>query len=163
MIPKITDVVETSSNLAAVNSFGLEEDKVVIKSLNRSSDENSLGELLQIQEIIGKIFNYQVNAEKASPIWQPKDESDLVDKAEDVYKDKELYGDETRATVIHEIHGIEVDEKGIFWMRCVKKEIRKTEEIIWEKKEKRSFTSTLIHRQMTRPRSVMRSFKKGRS
>jgi len=101
MIPKITDVVETSSNLAAVNSFGLEEDKIVIKSLNRSSDENSLGEFLQIQEIIGKVFNYQVNAEKASPIWQPKDESDLVDKAEDVYKDKELYGDETKATVIH--------------------------------------------------------------
>lgn len=63
----------------------------------------------------------------------------------------------------HEIHGIEVDEEGIFWMRCVKKEIRETEEIIREKKEKRTFTSTLIHRQMTRPRSVMRSFKKGRS
>lgn len=70
----------------------------------------------------------------------------------------------------HEIHGIEVDEEGIFWMRCVKKEIKETEEVIREteeitreKKEKRSFTSTLIHRQMTRPRSVMRSFKKGRS
>ncbi|AKB81571.1 hypothetical protein MSBR3_0993 [Methanosarcina barkeri 3] len=69
-------------------------------------------------------------------------------------------------------------------MRCVKKEIRETEEIIKEteeiiketeeiiketeeiireKKEKRTFTSTLIHRQMTRPRSAMRSFKKGRS
>lgn len=63
----------------------------------------------------------------------------------------------------HEIHGIEVDEEGVFWMRCVKKEIRETEEIIREKKEKRTFTSTLIHRQMTRPRSAMRSFKKGRS
>ncbi len=63
----------------------------------------------------------------------------------------------------HEIHGIEVDGEGVFWMRCVKKEIRETEEIIREMKEKRTFTSTLIHRQMTRPRSAMRSFKKGRS
>ncbi|HEY3363279.1 MAG TPA: Orn/Lys/Arg decarboxylase N-terminal domain-containing protein, partial [Methanosarcina sp.] len=63
----------------------------------------------------------------------------------------------------HEIHGIEVDEEGVFWMRCVKKEIRETEEIIREKKEKRTFTSTLIRRQMARSHSVMRSFKKGRS
>jgi arginine decarboxylase len=70
----------------------------------------------------------------------------------------------------HEIHGIEVDEEGIFWMRCVKKEICdaeaeicETEEIVLEKKGKRAFISTPIRREMTRPRSVRKSLKKGRS
>ena len=98
MIPTITDLVETSSNLAVVSSFGLKNDKIVIKTLNRSSDKNSLDELVQIQKIIGALFNYEVNAEGSSPIWQPKIKSDLVDKAKDVYQ--KIYPD-CKATVIH--------------------------------------------------------------
>jgi dipeptidase D len=98
MIPDNTDVVETSSNLAVINSFGLKSDKIVIKSLNRSSDENSLDELVQIQKIIGKLFSYEVDAKKPSPIWEPKNDSDLLNKAKDVYQ--QIYPD-YKATVIH--------------------------------------------------------------
>lgn len=99
MIPDNTDVVQTSSNLAVVNSFGLKSDKIVIKSLNRSSDKNSLDELAQLQKLIGKLFNYEVNAKEPSPIWEPKNNSDLLKKANDVYTEK--YKDDFKATVIH--------------------------------------------------------------
>lgn len=99
MIPKNTDVVETSSNLAAINSFELNNDKIVIMALNRSSDSNSLGELVKIQKNIGELFNYEVSASNPSPIWQPKAESDLVEKAKTVYKD--IHGDDCNITVIH--------------------------------------------------------------
>lgn len=101
MIPSRPEVVEISSNLAAIEPIELNDGKVVIMSLNRSSNSDSMEALIQIQENIGKLFKYDVKNFDPYPIWQPDDNSVLLNKAKDVYRDKELYGDETRATVIH--------------------------------------------------------------
>lgn len=64
----------------------------------------------------------------------------------------------------HEIHGIEVDKDGVFSMRCVIEDRTDHEsEEICEKEEKEILSSTPVSRPATRPRSAMRSIKKGRS
>jgi arginine decarboxylase len=64
----------------------------------------------------------------------------------------------------HEIHGIEVDKDGVFWMRCViEYGTNQAGEKTCEKVEKRTLTSTPVSKPMIHPRSAMKSFKKGRS
>lgn len=63
-----------------------------------------------------------------------------------------------------EIHGIEIDEEGDFCMLCVKEDgIYEDEKEVYETEEKRTCISSPFTRLMTRPVSVMRAIKKGRS
>jgi arginine decarboxylase len=64
----------------------------------------------------------------------------------------------------HEIHGIEVDKRGVFWMRCVIEDgIIQEKKETCDKEEKSTFATTPVSRPSAHPRSAMKSFKKGRS
>lgn len=54
---------------------------VIVKVSNRSSDLDSLNALIQIQEIIGKLFKYTVETNDPYPAWTPNDNSVLLKKA----------------------------------------------------------------------------------
>lgn len=98
MIPKkdLVKVVETSTNLANID---IGEDTVVIQASNRSSNDESMLALKNIQRSLGDCFNYHVTHSDGYPSWQPNESSDLLKRAKDVYKD--IYGDDCDATVIH--------------------------------------------------------------
>jgi dipeptidase D len=93
MIPGKTSLVETSSNLANIALQNM-----LINASNRSSDANSMSALIQMQKSIGELFKYSVGTSDSYPPWEPSN-SDLLDKAQNVYK--EIYHKEDAATVIH--------------------------------------------------------------
>jgi len=103
MIPTIPNLVETSSNLANIvvkpKEGSFVNSTVIIKVSNRSSDLDSMNALIQIQEIIGKLFKYTVETSDPYSAWTPNDNSVLLKKAIDVYK--KIYGDESKTTVVH--------------------------------------------------------------
>jgi dipeptidase D len=103
MMPKIPNLVETSSSLANITINPIEGSSVngnaVIKTLNRSSDSDSMNTLIQIQKTIGKLYKYTVKTCDAYPPWKPNSNSALLNKANGVYK--EIYGNEPKATVVH--------------------------------------------------------------
>ncbi len=94
MIPEKPDLVETSSNLA---NIALQN--VLIKASNRSSDMDSMTSLIQIQKSIGELFKHTVEVSDSYPAWKPNDESDLLHKADGVYK--QIYPEGHKETVIH--------------------------------------------------------------
>lgn len=96
MIPDNPALVETSTNLAAIN---IEGNKVVIQSSNRSSNDQSLIMLTCIQKMIGCCLDFKVLERDDYPAWQPNEDSELLKKAIAVYA--EVYGDDFAATVIH--------------------------------------------------------------
>lgn len=89
-----SNLVETSSNLANITL-----PSVLIKSSNRSSDLDSMNSLIQIQKAIGELFEYTVETSDPYPPWKPNDNSYLLGKAQEVYKN--IYGKKDTATVIH--------------------------------------------------------------
>jgi len=95
MIPANVELVETSTNLAGID---IGEDKVVIKASNRSSNDESLDALKNIQKSIGDCLNYSVTHSEGYPSWQPNKDSVLLAKAKGVYD--RIYPD-SNATVIH--------------------------------------------------------------
>jgi len=97
MIPVSPNLVETSTNLYAVNVNG---DKVTIQSSNRSSCDESLANLCNEQKNIGERFNFEVPpVTDKYPAWQPNESSGLLAKARKVYK--KVYEGDFEATVIH--------------------------------------------------------------
>ncbi|VVB72323.1 Uncharacterised protein [uncultured archaeon] len=96
MIPTKPDLVETSTNLGDIEIQG---DQVIIKSSNRSSDDESMETLKKIQKNIGSIFGFGVSYGDKYPSWQPYEDSKLLSLAKEVYAD--LYGNEFKSTVIH--------------------------------------------------------------
>jgi dipeptidase D len=97
MIPQKDNVklVETSSNLAGIE---IDDDTVVIKGSNRSSNDASMITLKNIQRSIGDCFNCNVTYSAGYPAWQPNENSQLLAIAKDVYRSKYP---EYNATVIH--------------------------------------------------------------
>ena len=96
MIPDNPALVETSTNLAAIN---IEGNKVVIRSSDRSSNDQSLIMLTCIQKMIGGCFDFKMLESDDYPAWQPHEDSKLLEKAKAVYAEE--YGDDFAATVIH--------------------------------------------------------------
>jgi dipeptidase D len=99
MIPSRPDIVEISSNLAAIEPTELNNGKMVILALNRSSNSDSMEALIQVQENIGKFYRYDVSNCDPYPVWQPNDDSELLQKAGEVYR--EIYPEGYIETVIH--------------------------------------------------------------
>lgn len=103
MIPKIPNLVETSSNLANITIKPKEgssiNGNVVVKALNRSYDSDSMNTLIRLQETIGELYKYTVKTSDAYPPWKPNSNSVLLDKATGIYKG--IYGNEFKATVVH--------------------------------------------------------------
>ena len=97
MIPSNPSLVETSTNLADIK---IVDSKVIIQSLNRSSNDVSMKFIKLMQEIVGNIFDFDVSFDDSFPSWQPKDDSELLSTAREVYS--KLYGkDVYDATIIH--------------------------------------------------------------
>jgi dipeptidase D len=96
MIPTNPTLVETSTNLADIE---IVNNKVVIRSSNRSSNDASMKSLTELQDKTGNIFGFKASFNDPYPSWQPKEDSELLRMAEEVYS--KLYGKDYQATVIH--------------------------------------------------------------
>lgn len=89
------DTVESSSNLAIINT---EKDKIKAYVSTRSSSEKGLKEMRkQITDDIGKVGKSNITGNY--PEWEYHPESELRDKAVELYK--EMFGDEMEIVVIH--------------------------------------------------------------
>lgn len=95
-IPEKQNIVESSSNLAIIKT---EKDKIKIYISTRSSKEKILIEMREkIVEDIKKV-GASVNISGNYPEWEYKPDSELRDKALDLYK--RMFEKEMKATVIH--------------------------------------------------------------
>lgn len=95
-IPEKQNIVESSSNLAIIKT---EKDKIKIYISTRSSKEKILIEMREkIVEDIKKV-GASVNISGNYPEWEYKPDSELRDKALDLYK--KMFEKKMEATVIH--------------------------------------------------------------
>jgi len=100
------DVVETSTNLAIIDA---DMGKITIRCSNRSSSDESLDCVENIQKTIARLFGIEVTSTENRdtltidgryPAWDPNNDSQLLAIAKDVYK--EVYGQGNyEANVIH--------------------------------------------------------------
>ena len=89
------NTVESSSNLAIINT---EKNKIKVYVSTRSSSEHILNEMReQITKDIEKVGSVTISGNY--PEWEYKSESELRDKAVELYK--EMYGVEMEVIVIH--------------------------------------------------------------
>ena len=89
------NTVESSSNLAIINT---EKNKIKVYVSTRSSSEHILNEMReQIAKDIEKVGSVTISGNY--PEWEYKSESELRDKAVELYK--EMYGVEMEVIVIH--------------------------------------------------------------
>ena len=96
MIPGDEDIVESSSNLAIVNT---EKDKITIQISTRSSSEKTLLELRE--KIIAQVkkTNGKYTVGNSYPHWEYNPKSELRDVALKVYK--KMFNKNMETTVIH--------------------------------------------------------------
>ena len=96
MIPGDEDIVESSSNLAIVNT---EKDKITIQISTRSSSEKTLLELRE--KIIAQVkkTNGKYTVGNSYPHWEYNPKSELRDVALKVYK--KMFNKDMETTVIH--------------------------------------------------------------
>ena len=89
------NTVESSSNLAIINT---EKNKIKVYVSTRSSSEHILNEMReQITKDVEKVGSVTISGNY--PEWEYKSESELRDKAVELYK--EMYGVEMEVIVIH--------------------------------------------------------------
>lgn len=92
----IAGLVETSSNLAIVNTDG---DKVQITTSSRSSVASALTGVLNEAKAVVRLAGAKYTEEGAYPAWQPNMDSALLKTCKGVFQ--ELYGREPKVTAIH--------------------------------------------------------------
>ena len=96
MIPEMPDIVETSNNLAMINT---ESNKVSVFCLTRSSVESRKEELKQIIHSAFALAGADVQFSGAYPGWKPNFKSGLLATMKDVYKKE--FGATPRVVTIH--------------------------------------------------------------
>lgn len=96
MSDTIHGLVETSNNLATVRTT---ENKVMIVSSQRSSNNPRLAEISGKVEAIAKLAGAWVEHETGYPAWEPDLRSELLLKCKHVYT--ETFGEEPEIKVIH--------------------------------------------------------------
>ncbi len=97
MIDSMPDTVETSNNLAIVQS---EEEKIVIKTLLRSSVETAKEALAQtIQAVFELASADEINFEGGYPGWKPNPDSAILKEMQELYE--QLYGKKPAIMAIH--------------------------------------------------------------
>ncbi len=84
MHPEIEGLVETSTNLAVVNT---KEDKIQIICSTRSSTASALEATRDCINAITNTARAEINREKGYPGWKPNLESELLKTLKKVYKD----------------------------------------------------------------------------
>lgn len=96
VIPELPDVVETSNNLAIVQSNG---SKVSCKSLIRSSVESRKEELASMVSSVFSLAGAKVELTGAYPGWKPNLNSPILKEMTTVYEDQ--YGTTPKIMIIH--------------------------------------------------------------
>lgn len=97
MIDSMPDTVETSNNLAIVQS---EEGKIVIKTLLRSSVETAKEALAQsIQAVFELASADEIAFEGGYPGWKPNPDSAILKEMQEIYE--KLYGKKPAIMAIH--------------------------------------------------------------
>ena len=96
MIPEMPDIVETSNNLAIINT---EDKKVSVICLTRSSVESRKEELRQIIHSAFALASADVQFSGAYPGWKPNFKSNLLAVMKDIYNKE--FGNDPRVVTIH--------------------------------------------------------------
>jgi dipeptidase D len=96
MSQDIPDLVETSTNLAAISTF---ENKVVIGTSQRSSLESSKSYIAQNVKTVFELAGADVKTYDRYPGWRPNLDSEILRISKKVYE--ELYGKEPEVKAIH--------------------------------------------------------------
>lgn len=97
MSKNIKGVVETSTNLAAVNTDG--NGKTEIISLQRSSVDSAKDDLAQMIHSVFKLAGAEIVHDGQYPGWKPNAESAILKTMKEGYQ--ELYGKQPEVKVIH--------------------------------------------------------------
>ena len=95
-IPQIPSVVETSNNLAIVQT---EEKKITIKYLIRSAVESKKYELCSMLESVYSLAGAKVEFVGGYPAWQPNFDSPILKEMKEIYQRK--WSQEPVVKVIH--------------------------------------------------------------
>ena len=96
VIPEARDIVETSNNLAMIN---MEEGKVTVCCLTRSSVESRKEELASIIQSAFSLAGAEVEFSGAYPGWKPNLKSSLLATMKQTYIKE--FGNEPRIVIIH--------------------------------------------------------------
>jgi dipeptidase D len=93
---QIPGLVETSSNLATVNT---KKSMIEIVTSQRSSIMSRLSEITGQIKAISDLAGAETEDENAYPAWKPRMDSPLLSRCVDIYTD--LYGNKPKIEVIH--------------------------------------------------------------
>lgn len=96
MIPEMPDIVETSNNLAMVNT---ENNQITVMCLTRSSVESRKEELRQIIQSAFALAGAETEFTGAYPGWKPNLHSHILEVMKDVYHKE--FGNTPRIITIH--------------------------------------------------------------
>jgi dipeptidase D len=96
MSNEVSGLVETSNNLAVVE---LNNGKLEIKTMHRSSVYSRLDEVTAKLNAIGKLINAEITHGNASPPWQPDANSNLLKSISETYE--RLYNKKPIVEAIH--------------------------------------------------------------
>jgi dipeptidase D len=96
VIPEMPDIVETSNNLAMIS---MEEGKVTVCCLTRSSVESRKEELASIIQSAFSLAGAEVEFSGAYPGWKPNLKSSLLATMKQTYIKE--FGNEPRIVIIH--------------------------------------------------------------
>ena len=96
MIPEMPDIVETSNNVAIIQT---EENKVNVICLTRSNVESRKEELASVIQSAFSLAGAEVKFSGAYPGWKPNFKSSLLKTMKETYKKE--FGNEPRIVTIH--------------------------------------------------------------
>ena len=96
MIPEMPDIVETSNNLAMI---GMENNRITVMCLTRSSVESRKEELRQIIQSAFALAGAEAEFTGSYPGWKPNLHSHILEVMKDVYQKE--FGNTPRIITIH--------------------------------------------------------------
>jgi dipeptidase D len=94
---EINDLVETSSNLAAIRTHG--NDTFYITTSQRSSGESAKTDIASMVESVFRLGNARVEHSTGYPGWQPNTDSEILKITKNAYK--ALFHEEPKVKAIH--------------------------------------------------------------
>ncbi|MGA2359478.1 MAG: aminoacyl-histidine dipeptidase [Terriglobales bacterium] len=96
MSPDVAGLVQTSTNLATVNTTG---DAVEIVTSQRSAIESSMLAAARMVATVSRLAGFEVEHGGKYPGWKPEPNSDIVRKLQEVHK--KLFGEPAKLIAMH--------------------------------------------------------------
>ncbi len=96
MSPDVAGLVQTSTNLAIINTNG---DVVEVVTSQRSAIESSMLAAARIVATVCRLAGFEVEHSGKYPGWKPEPNSDIVRKLQDVHK--KLFGEPAKLIAMH--------------------------------------------------------------